>query len=135
MITTGRRAEPRRPPAVSLVGSLAAAAGALAIGLSAGVFAAWGALSPGLDPLRLAGAVTLARLAGAFADSLLGATLQAGYSCPACRKRTERRRHACGTSTDRVAGHPWLTNDAVNFLAALMGAAVAAATGKQLGNW
>ena len=65
-------------------------------------------------------------VAGSFFDSLLGATLQASYLCLACDRRTEARRHRCGTATQRVAGLAWLDNDGVNFAASVMGAAVAA---------
>jgi len=67
-------------------------------------------------------------LAGATADSLIGATIQAMFFCPACNKETERHPlHSCGTPTVRLRGWPWLRNDGVNLGASLIGAAVAAA--------
>lgn len=72
-------------------------------------------------------AITIAGMAGSLVDSVAGATLQASYRCPRCDKRTERRRHGCGTRTELIGGHAWCTNDAVNLLCTGAGAAVAAA--------
>ena len=48
-------------------------------------------------------------------DSLLGATVQVIYTCPACGKETERHPlHACGTQTVYKRGWRWMNNDAVN---------------------
>jgi len=55
-------------------------------------------------------------LLGALFDSLLGATVQAIYYCPACQKETERNPvHSCGTETTQIRGWTWLGNDWVNF--------------------
>ncbi len=59
---------------------------------------------------------------GAFADSLLGATVQARRRCPRCDRATERRIHDCGTITVHAGGWPWMTNDVVNGLATVAGA-------------
>src|SRR5260221_9680178 len=59
-------------------------------------------------------------LAGSFFDSLLGATVQAMYYCPACDMETERRIHSCGTMTKTLRGISWINNDTVNFLATLL---------------
>ena len=73
--------------------------------------------------------MTLAGVVGSAVDSLLGATVQAGFECPACRRPTERAVHACGTACRHVRGVRWMTNDTVNLLAvsaaAGLGAAVA----------
>jgi uncharacterized protein (TIGR00297 family) len=70
--------------------------------------------------------VTLAGVAGALADSLLGATLQSIAFCPACKRPTETAMHVCGTRTTSWRGLRWMTNDAVNALAALTGSVVCA---------
>jgi uncharacterized membrane protein len=59
-------------------------------------------------------------------DSLLGATVQAIYYCPSCRKETERHPlHTCGTPTEQVRGWSWMNNDWVNFACGGVGAGLA----------
>jgi uncharacterized protein (TIGR00297 family) len=104
----------------------------VAPGTSGGVtFAGWlGALGGGLFVALLAGAANLpsvialvgAGLNGAIADSLLGATLQARRRCTSCGAPTERLVHSCGGATEHEAGLRWMTNDAVNFFATVVGA-------------
>jgi uncharacterized protein (TIGR00297 family) len=65
-------------------------------------------------------------IAGAFADSLLGAGAQALRYCPTCRRDCETNPHACGTPTQLRRGIPWMGNDAVNLAATLVGALVSA---------
>ena len=118
-LTDGRRVDPGTSGAVTVEGTLAALAGATLVGLTAG--SAMG--SSLLTAVAIAGG-----LAGATADSLIGATIQAMFFCPACNKETERHPlHSCGTPTVRLRGWPWLRNDGVNLGASLIGAAVAAA--------
>jgi len=101
-LRTGRPAPPGTSGAVSLPGTLAALAGAALLGLFAGDGAGWGI-------------VTAAGVGGAFADSLLGATLQARWRDP----------HRPGHLTERPqAGPPdrgrrGVDNDAVNALCTL----------------
>ncbi len=100
---------------VSLVGSLAMVAGAAFVAAVAVV------LDLTSDP-RI---VVIGGVAGAIADSLLGATLQERRWCAACDRGSEQRVHNCGSSTRLVGGREWLDNDMVNLIATFVGAAVA----------
>jgi uncharacterized protein (TIGR00297 family) len=110
MITNpAREVEKGTSGGVTLVGTLAALAGAGLIGLLA-VLVAPSPTSAGAGLL-----VTLAGLSGALFDSLLGATVQAIYQCPSCNKETERHpTHTCGSPTVLKRGWRWLDNDMVN---------------------
>lgn len=127
LLTTGKKVEKGTSGAVSGVGTLAAMAGAAAIGVLAIIV--WpddaGGASFTAAPVRL-GLIALAGLAGSFVDSLLGATVQAIYYCPTCAKETERHpKHSCGTATQQIRGWNWLNNDLVNLACALSGALAA----------
>ncbi len=116
-ILTLRRQPPGTSGAVSLPGTLGAAAGALAVAGAGG----W--LVPGLDAGALI-AVALGGLAGSLADSVAGAGFQAVYRCPACGATPEVSRHSgCPERALRVSGLPGVDNDAVNLIATATGAA------------
>jgi uncharacterized protein (TIGR00297 family) len=117
LITSGARVEPGTSGGVTLLGYGALLAGAGLIGLA-------GALtSPAASNLSWILLAAAAGLAGSTADSLLGATLQAIYYCPACKKETEKHpRHSCGADTEHIRGWRWLNNDWVNFACSLVGA-------------
>lgn len=105
---------------VSTVGTLASLAGAGLIGLEAAL------LGPSGVNWAFLGLVTIAGLLGSLFDSLLGATVQAIYYCPACKKETERHpAHGCGTPTAQIRGWKWLDNDWVNFACGAFGMGVA----------
>lgn len=63
-------------------------------------------------------------LVGSVWDSILGAAFQGRWACEQCGKETENPVHCCGRPTKLVSGLSWLTNDAVNGLATLSGAAL-----------
>ena len=118
LVTTGRPVAPGTSGAVTTAGTLASVAGALFVAGLAAV-AGWGA------PAAL-GALA-GGLAGAAADTVLGATLQARRHCPRCDAPTERLRHACGEPTRLAGGLPWFDNDGVNLASGLLGLAAGAA--------
>lgn len=114
-IINGRRVPTGTSGGVSVLGILGALGGALFVGTEA-VFAAW--------PVSLA-ATIIGGVGAAFADSLIGATLQTRRWCDRCNKSTERKVHDCGTLTRITGGIRWLDNDAVNALCSAIGALIA----------
>jgi uncharacterized protein (TIGR00297 family) len=114
-IVSGRRVAPGTSGGVTVGGTLGAVGGALFIALLT-MFAGW--------PVSFA-AVALGGALAAFADSVIGATLQVKRWCPTCGKSTERALHDCGTSTDIVEGIRALNNDAVNAVCSVVGALIA----------
>jgi uncharacterized protein (TIGR00297 family) len=122
LLSTGQPVERGSSGAISLLGSLAALAGAGLVALLAYLF------SPSIGFVAIWLGATLGGASGAFFDSLLGATVQAIYWCPNCKKETERYpRHLCGAQTIQIRGWSWLDNDWVNFGASLAGAMLALA--------
>ena len=99
---------------VTAMGTLAEMAGALAVAL-----VAWKAGVAAWPPIAIAG------FAGALADSVLGATVQELRYCPRCERTCETDPHQCGTPSALVRGYAWMTNDAVNLCATLIGAGLA----------
>ena len=114
-IISAKRVPPGTSGGITVVGTLAGAGGALFIGAVA-TLAQW--------PVPLA-AVALGGMAGALADSLLGAVLQARRWCDVCAKSTERLVHNCGTPTRHAGGVAGFDNDAVNAACSGVGALVA----------
>ena len=115
-LLTLRRVPPGTSGAVSVAGTVAMIAGALFIAL----------LARGLSLPGATSVVAIGGSAGAVADTLVGATIQERRWCDACALATERRVHDCGAATRLAGGLAWMDNDAVNLLATLVGAVVAA---------
>lgn len=111
-ITTFKPVERGLSGGITPLGTAASLAGALLVALSAmpfvylqtGTTAAW----------LFAGAVTLAGLSGSLFDSILGATVQARFVCPACGKAVEKRTHCGMSETVFRSGIRWMSNDIVN---------------------
>ncbi|MDT8323902.1 MAG: DUF92 domain-containing protein [Bacteroidota bacterium] len=116
-IRTGRRVPTGTSGGMTLAGTTAGALGAATVTATALPFIAIDASTFLL--------ITALGVAGSLADSLLGATLQAQYHCPLCGRDTEKRFH-CGMPARRTRGHPAVTNDAINFLAAFAAVALGA---------
>ena len=118
LITSGKAVERGTSGAITALGMGASLAGAglvalVAVVLGAGPRAGWAILGAGLG--------------GALIDSLLGATLQAGYYCPICGQETEQHPlHSCGNATVHVSGLRGLGNDHVNFISSAAGALLGA---------
>jgi uncharacterized protein (TIGR00297 family) len=137
LITTGRRVVPGTSGGITLLGLAATLAAGALIGVAATVLAglaAAGGSEPGmaatagmtgiLGSSRFVLLAMVAALIGSLLDSLLGATVQGIYHCPACETATERRVHRCGTPTLPARGWSLLTNDLVNLAAIVAGAVV-----------
>jgi len=122
LITSGKRVAPGTSGGITILGTATGALGALSLGT---VFWLLERCRSSLTFLPLIG--LMSGIAGSIFDSLLGATVQAMYYCPACDKETERGMHSCGTKTVPLRGLPWLHNDAVNFIATLCGGLAALA--------
>ncbi len=114
-IVSGKSVAPGTSGGISLLGTAAGVGGALFMGAAAGL-ANW--------PVPFA-AVAIGGVAGALADSLLGATVQARRWCELCAKSTERVVHNCGTRTRHAGGFVGFDNDAVNAVCSGVGALVA----------
>ena len=119
LVTSWRRVTRGTSGGITALGTLGGAAGAATIAWLAHALAPR-SHAPGFATLAGAG------VAGMLADSLLGATLQGKYECPACDARFERGNTVCHEPVRLTTGRRWLDNDAVNFAATLVGAAVAA---------
>lgn len=124
-LTTWKPVPPGTSGGVSLAGTLAAAGGALLIAAVAVMF--WPVVVTSVGEKLLFGLVILAAgVFGSLVDSLLGATVQAIYWCPACGKETEKHpNHSCGSETTRLRGWKWMNNDAVNLACTLSAALLA----------
>lgn len=116
-ILTGKAVSAGTSGGMTLSGSLAMVMGALFVPI----------IAMGLSLPKAIGIVTAAGVAGALADSLLGATLQERRWCATCNSSSERRVHDCGTTTTLSGGLEWMGNDVVNLAATAVGALVAAA--------
>lgn len=126
-VLTGKVLQAGTSGGVSLPGTLAAAAGGILIGAASWMLrAVSGMESHAFLLLVLAGLA--GGLAGAFADSILGATVQRMNCCTVCGREVEASRH-CGKPTVYVRGWHWMNNDAVNAVSSLIGGAVALLVG------
>lgn len=120
LIVGGRPVPAGTSGGVTRLGNVAAVGGAVFIAALAGAGVTAGA-APGELWIVVLG-VAGGGLAGALADSVLGATVQAGYRCPTCGEPTERRVHGCGAVTLLVRGYRPIDNDLVNVAATGVGA-------------
>jgi uncharacterized protein (TIGR00297 family) len=133
LVTNGKLVPVGTSGGVSSLGTLAALAGGLFIGLVAFVLrlvnSLWQAGHWAWTDLWLLLFAGLGGLVGCFFDSLLGATVQGIYYCEGCQKETESQIHRCGQETYLKRGWRWLDNDVVNFISSAVGGGVAALLG------
>jgi len=130
LVTTRRPMAAGTPGAVSTLGIVAALAGAWLVGfvgLLLVVIRAWSRDLP-YDRvlLWLPVAATSGGVVGCLVDSFLGASAQGIYYCERCKTETDQRIHSCGEATKQVRGWAWLTNDGIDLVSSIVGAAVAA---------
>lgn len=136
LITNGETVEPGTSGGVTRLGTMAALAGALAMGIIVsgllGIDGALGGLGLSAlgakhwyDVLWIPPVAMLGGLAGSAFDSLLGATVQVIYYSPYREKETEKKIDPNGQPNEYLRGWKWLNNDWVNFLSSLVGAGIA----------
>jgi len=113
-IRSFRQVPPGTSGGISLMGTLAAAAGAAAIPVTTRLV--WPTSFPAnMERWSFALIICAAGLIGSLVDSLLGATVQGIYNCPVCDKETEKHpKHTCGNKTVLIRGWKWMNNDVVN---------------------
>lgn len=104
--------------AITTVGTIALVAGATSIAALSAILTVIPANA------RTAVAVALGGVAGAIADTLLGAWVQQRRWCARCTMETEQAVHLCGTPTQVVGGAAALDNDLVNVCCSAVGAVV-----------
>lgn len=102
-LRTWRRVPTGTSGAVSPLGSAATVLGAASVGAFGAVF---GGLA--MVPVGLAAGVT-----GSLVDTLIGAGVQARFSCASCGATVEDQLH-CGAPTQPSSGWRWVGNDVVN---------------------
>ncbi len=94
---------------VSLPGTLGSLAGAVVVVITSYYWS---------GDLVILGVLMLLGFVGSLLDSLMGEFFQIQYKCGKCGLVTERHEH-CNGNTSVHKGHPFITNDVVNFSSAI----------------
>jgi uncharacterized protein (TIGR00297 family) len=115
LVTNGQPVERGTSGGITLAGIIATIAGAALVALVMSLADERSMLASAMIVISLAG------LAGATFDSLLGATVQAIYFDPVKQKETER----VIPGAEPLRGLAWMNNDAVNFVSSIFGALLA----------
>lgn len=110
LILTGRQVPHGTSGGITWYGSIGGLIGAATVGASAAI----AFRAPILFP-----AATGIGFFGMLLDSVLGASVQGRFRCPACGSFGESRVHHCGSRAMRIGGWSWVSNDLVNTAATL----------------
>lgn len=117
-LRTGREVPPGTSGAVTAAGTVASICGGMLIGILA-VLLARAAPAPGVAGAGDGVLIAASGAIGSAVDSVLGATLQARFTCTVCGHVSESGSpHRPGHAMRPVKGVPWMTNGTVNLLAA-----------------
>jgi uncharacterized protein (TIGR00297 family) len=123
LITTWQPAPPGTSGAVTMAGTSGMVLGSAVLTL---------VMATAVWPRHVFVAAFVGGVLGALADSVAGATIQARRRCASCAALTERAIHSCGAHTVHAGGVSWMTNDAVNLLCSVVGAASALVVARAL---
>ncbi|MCK4385696.1 MAG: DUF92 domain-containing protein, partial [candidate division Zixibacteria bacterium] len=115
LITSFRKVSPGRSGGITFLGTSASFLGSLVLA-SSGMIPYFSAYQMDFETVFL---ITLWGFFASVLDSLLGATIQAQYLCPVCKKITERKIHCGNNQTTLYSGIFWINNDLVNFFCSL----------------
>lgn len=111
-----KKVEPGLSGAVSGLGTIAAATGALLIG-----FSFYFLYDTSITILMC---IAISGFLGNVADTFFGAWFEQKYVCSICKRETESRAH-CGAKTVKVFGYAFFTNNLVNFSSTIIGGLIA----------
>lgn len=111
-----KKVEPGLSGAVSGLGTIAAATGALLIG-----FSFYFLYDTSITILMC---IAISGFLGNVADTLFGAWFEQKYVCSICKRETESSAH-CGAKTVKVFGYAFFTNNLVNFSSTIIGGLIA----------
>jgi len=113
-ITNFKKCLPGESGGITIPGTVASILGAASIGITGYL------LSDSID-LNIFSFIIIAGVFGALVDSFVGATIQAQYKCPNCKKVTEKLNHCDDYETELLKGAKWINNDLVNLVCTLSG--------------
>lgn len=127
-VVTWQPVAPGTSGAISALGTSGAVGGAVLIASLAATGSTTGLWidSPAFAVFAI---IAFSGLAGSLLDSMLGATLQGLWWCPACETFTESRVHRCGTTARLQQGVSFIDNDLVNAIAVAGAGTLALALG------